>query len=237
VADSFFNPNAPKTQMFGISGTSQRKLEASMVTEFAKSPHFLNLALNTFPVSTVVSSTTFDPGASCRSWLHDGALDDLCGPIVLNWASQTADFASSNLALVQSQVPAPADKDFQLQRHTEIARVAAMLVQAIAKLKDHPESKDGTFSVIAVLLNEGDGDDVLYPDGTLSCDACGSEPIKMISSSRYQTIKAHSFLQTRYELDAEHLTLDQLDRLKKLVKTSAVLKINFCSHIAIVSHG
>jgi hypothetical protein len=107
-----------------------------------------------------------------------------------------------------------------------------MLVQAIPKLKDQPESKDGNFVVIVVLLNDGDGDDVLYPDGTLTCETCGIEKVKLISSSQYQTLKAHSFFQARYGLDSEHLTSDQLARLKGIVKASAVLKINFCSHVA-----
>jgi hypothetical protein len=197
-----------------------------------KSPFFLNLALQAFPAQTTVSTGIPDFGASCRGWLHDGSLDDLCIPTVLNWLTQSSDFSATYLALLQVQNPAPTDKDFQIQRATEIQKVTGTLVQAIPQLKDKPDSKDGYFVINVVLLNSGDGDDVLYPDATLSCDLCGSDKITLVSSTQYQTIKAHSFLQARYEPNYERLNNDQSNRLKDLVKASAVLKIRLCPHFA-----
>jgi hypothetical protein len=230
------NPAGPKSSIVEANGDAIRTLPIEVREQFKKAVTFRSWLVNAFPLNTFPFQPLpgFPQPKQClgQVLLDTGSLDDECGQRFSNWARQTADTNAANILALQTQVPPPPDRDANVNRLTEVQTNAAILADAIAKLKDTPASKSGAFFLNVVLLNDGDGDDVLYPDAWLSCKACAVEKVPLSVEERYITLKAHSFLPITCLLDSRKVSSEILKRLKDNVNASPNLSVNTCLHLA-----
>jgi hypothetical protein len=230
------NPAGPKSSIAEANGVALRTLPAEIRQEFNKSVTFRSWLVSAFPLNTFA----FQPFAGqpqpkqCvgQVLFETGSIDEDCGQRFSNWAYQTMATNAANILAIQDQAPPPPDKEATLARFNEVQKNATILADAIAKLKDASGSKSGEFIVSAVLLNDGDGDDVLYPDAWLTCDKCGIPRTPLFVEQRYLTLKAHSFLPITCSLAAGKISADDLRRIRNAINASDRFVVTACLHVA-----
>ena len=230
----WINPAGPKCSIVEANGVAIRTLPSDVRDQLNKAVTFRSWLVNAFPQNNFPAFPGMPQPKQCggQPLLDTGSFDDQCGQRFTNWALQTIATNAANVLAVQSQSPPPPDKDGTLARFAEVQKYASLLADSIAKSKDAPGSKSGEFTLNIVLLNSGDGDDVLFPDASLSCNWCGSDSIPLAVDDRYLTLKAHSFLSITCSLNSGKIALDVLKRLRENINASPNLSIKTCLHLA-----
>lgn len=210
----------PKTAVVDTSAVPIHKIDPKVVALFYKDAGVLGTFSSAFGGPPAVAGATQD-AVNCQSWLHNGGiLDDRCIVPVRNWAQATFDYNVAAIPQYQNGTAPPQGgltKDNYITFLTDMRDAADALRTEFAHFDDADSGKTGDTVFYVVMLNTGDGDDILYPNAEVRFDG-GKLYLK---SGEYATVKSHSFQQTRYEIDRGTTPGDDLKAWAQFVRLNA----------------
>jgi len=217
-----WDPNGPRIKFAAVSVEAERVLDPDTANLLNGAVHLRQIALEDFPIWTGQPSvSTFHP--YCGQWLIDSTIFPGCVPVLTRWAVYQKQIALAQLAQIRSAPPG----DSATWKEDEIRQRADLFPHLEAAFDSL--QKDGKVEVSALLVNDGNGDDVVTPDAKLCADVCKDNSTfwPLTSSGGYQTLKAHSSLPVSYEPEGKAAS-----DLATVIKKGTSAKVQVCATVA-----